>query len=58
MNVSFPAKITVAPNEVAVLANFSVDRTAWNLTFGTDGDPKDWGISKDFDIALDVKATK
>lgn len=58
INVSFPAKITVTDNEVALVANFTVDRSAWNLTYGAEGDPKDWAISKDMDIALDVKAKK
>lgn len=58
VNVTFPAKISITEAGLTVAANFSVDRTAWNLTYGAEGDPKDWGISKDFDIVLDIKATK
>lgn len=58
VNVTFPAKITVTDTEVTLVANFSVDRTSWNLSYGAEGAPEDWAISKDFDIALDVKATK
>lgn len=58
VNVTFPAKISITEAGVDFAANFTVDRSAWNLTYGTEGDPKDWSISKDIDIALDVKAKK
>lgn len=58
INVTFPAKITVTDAALELAANFTVDRSAWNLTYGAEGDPKDWAISKDIDIALDVKAKK
>lgn len=58
VNVTFPAKVTVTDSDATIVAKFSVDRTAWNLSYGAEGDPKDWTISKDFDIELDVKAKK
>lgn len=58
INVTFPAKITVTDAALELAANFTVDRSAWNLTYGAEGDPKDWAISKDIDIALDLKAKK
>lgn len=58
VNVSFPAKVTTTATDVTLAAKFTVDRTAWNLTYGAEGDPKDWTISKDFDIELAVTAKK
>jgi len=58
INVTFPANITVTAAALELAANFTVDRSAWNLTYGAEGDPKDWAISKDIDIALDLKAKK
>ncbi len=58
INVTFPANITVTDAALELAANFTVDRSAWNLTYGAEGDPKDWAISKDIDIALDLKAKK
>lgn len=58
VNVTFPAKISITESGVNLVANFTVDRSAWNLTYGTEGDPADWAISKDIDIALDVNAKK
>ena len=57
INITFPAKISISNSDVAIAAKFSVDRTSWGLTFGTEGNPADWLISKDFDFGLDVKAT-
>ena len=57
INITFPARILVSNSEVNITAKFSVDRTSWGLTFGTEGNPADWLISKDFDFGLDVKAT-
>ena len=57
INITFPAKISISNSDVAIAAKFSVDRTSWGLKFGTEGNPADWLISKDFDFGLDVKAT-
>lgn len=59
LNVSFPAKVTVADGKVAVEAKFTVNRTDWGIKFGTDeNDPAEWMISKDIEIGINVNATK
>ncbi|PWN67436.1 YceI family protein [Chryseobacterium oncorhynchi] len=59
MNVTFPAKVDVVDNTAAVQAKFTVNRTDWGIKFGTsEADPAEWMISKDIEIAIDVKAKK
>jgi polyisoprenoid-binding protein YceI len=57
INVTFPARIAVGDGTVRVEAKFTVDRTAWGLKFGvTEADPAEWGISKDFEVGVDLTA--
>lgn len=56
VNITFPAKISVTDNNVAVAAKFMVDRTAWGLNWKTEGDPGNWMVSKDFELDLNLKA--
>ncbi|WP_084016462.1 YceI family protein [Moheibacter sediminis] len=58
VNVTFPAKITVSEMEVVLSSNFTINRQDWGLTYGAEGDVKDWGISQEVDIELNVKAKK
>ncbi|KFF24270.1 YceI family protein [Chryseobacterium vrystaatense] len=59
MNVTFPAKVDVTDNSAAVNAKFTVNRADWGIKFGTsESDPAEWMISKDIEIAVDVKAKK
>jgi len=58
VNVSFPAKISVSENETAVQSKFTINRQDWGLTYGTDGDPKDWMISQEVDMELNITAKK
>ena len=59
LNVSFPAKVTVAEGKASIEAKFTVNRADWGIKFGTDEtDPAEWMISKDIEIAIDVKANK
>ncbi|MGL6128786.1 YceI family protein, partial [Chryseobacterium artocarpi] len=59
MNVTFPAKVDVVDNTAAIQAKFTVNRTDWGIKFGTsEADPAEWMISKDIEIAIDVKAKK
>lgn len=58
VNVKFPAKVAITDNEISVESKFTINRQDWGLTYGTDGDPKDWGISQDVDIELNIKAKK
>ena len=58
VNVTFPAKVTVTETEVSLLSNFTINRQDWGLTYGAEGDVKDWGISQEVDIELNLKAKK
>lgn len=59
LNVSFPAKVTVADGKAAIEAKFTVNRTDWGIKFGTDEtDPAEWMISKDIEIGINVNAAK
>lgn len=59
MNVMFPAKVDVTENSASIQAKFTVNRADWGIKFGTsEADPAEWMISKDIEIAVDVKAKK
>jgi len=59
VNVSFPAKVTVADGKAGIEAKFTVNRADWGIKFGTDEtDPAEWMISKDIEIGINVKASK
>ena len=59
MNVTFPAKVDVVDKSATVAAKFTVNRADWGIKFGTsEADPAEWMISKDIEIAIDVKAAK
>ena len=59
LNVSFPAKVTVAEGKASIQAKFTVNRAEWGLKFGTDEtDPAEWMISKDIEIGINVTASK
>lgn len=58
VNVSFPAKVEVTANHASVVSKFTINRQDWGLTYGTDGDPKDWMISQDVDLELNIVANK
>ena len=59
LNVTFPAKVTVANGTAAIQAKFIVNRADWDIKFGTsEADPAEWMISKDIEIGVDIKAAK
>ena len=58
VNVSFPAKVEVTENGVTLVSNFTINRQDWGLAYGTEGDPKDWMISQEVDLELNVVAGK
>jgi len=59
LNVTFPAKVTVLDGSVTLQAKFTVNRSDWDIKFGTtESDPAEWMISKDIEIAIDVNAAK
>jgi len=57
VNITFPAIIHIHETTADVQGKFTVDRTTWGLNFGTEGNPADWGVSKDFELDIHVKAT-
>ncbi len=58
VNVTFPAKVEVTGNQASLISKFTINRQDWGLAYGTDGDPKDWMISKDVDLELNIVANK
>ncbi|TYR33290.1 YceI family protein [Sphingobacterium phlebotomi] len=59
LNISFPAKIDVQDEKVAVEAKFTVNRVDWGIKFGTSElDPAEWGISRDIEVGVNFEATK
>lgn len=58
VNVTFPAKVTISGDDVNLQSQFTINRQDWGLSYGTEGDPKDWMISQEVDITLDINAKK
>lgn len=58
VNVTFPAKVEVTAKEVKLASKFTINRQDWGLSYGTDGDAKDWMISQEVDLELNVVANK
>ncbi|HLV47419.1 MAG TPA: YceI family protein [Flavobacterium sp.] len=58
VNVTFPAKVVVAETGVSIESKFTINRQDWGLTYGTEGDAKDWMISQEIDVELNIHAKK
>lgn len=58
VNVTFPAKVDVTEQQASIVSKFTINRQDWGLTYGTDGDPKDWMISQEVDLDLNIVANK
>jgi len=58
VNVSFPATVQVTENGLTLVSNFTINRQDWGLAYGTEGDPKDWMISQEVDLELNIVAGK
>lgn len=58
VNVTFPAKVEITANEVKMWSKFTINRQDWGLAYGTDGDAKDWMISQEVDLELNIVANK
>lgn len=58
VNVTFPAKVVIIDDNVNLDSKFTINRQDWGLTYGTEGDPKDWMISQEVDIELSILANK
>lgn len=58
LNITFPAVVNVTADEVTATAKFVIDRSAWGISYKTDGSPENWMISKDVELDLNLKAKK
>ncbi len=58
VNVSFPAKVDVTADSLTLVSKFTINRQDWGLAYGTEGDPKDWMISQEVDLELNLSARK
>ncbi|MBA5793621.1 YceI family protein [Flavobacterium sp. xlx-214] len=58
VNVTFPAKVAVTEGNVTIESKFTINRQDWGLTYGTEGDAKDWMISQEIDVELNIQAKK
>lgn len=58
LNITFPAQVSVNGNEVTATAKFVIDRSAWGISYKTEGSPENWMISKDVEIGFSLKAEK
>lgn len=58
LNITFPAQVTVGENEVTANAKFVIDRSAWGISYKTEGSAENWAISKDVEIGFNLKAVK
>ncbi len=54
-NITFPAQVYMSDSVLSLKAHFVLDRGSWGLTFGSAGNPADLGVSKEFEISLDLK---
>lgn len=57
-NISFPAKIETTETEIAIKADFNINRTLWGLHYGNDKSLGDKFIYPDVHIQLDIKGNK
>jgi polyisoprenoid-binding protein YceI len=52
-NISFPAAIMIDAKTLTAKADFNIDRTMWNITYGADGK-----VAKEINLTLDIKAAR
>ena len=57
-NISFPAKVDLDGNTLKAKADFDIDRTQWQISYGNDKTLGDKFISEKVNIELDFKAKK
>jgi len=57
-SISFPAKIAVNNNQTTADANFNIDRTQWNLSYGNDKSLGDHFIAPEVNIQFHIVAAK
>lgn len=54
VNVTFPAVVEITENQVNLVSKFTIHRQDWGLSYGTEGDAKDWMISQEVDMELNI----
>jgi polyisoprenoid-binding protein YceI len=57
-NITFPAKVNFTETEVTATANFNIDRSQWNVSYGNDASLGDKLIKPEVNITVDLKAAK
>jgi polyisoprenoid-binding protein YceI len=57
-NIKFPAKVGIAENNVTVVADFNIDRSMWGMNYKGQDNPKDWIISKEVNLKMNISASK
>ncbi|RYE25165.1 MAG: YceI family protein [Sphingobacteriales bacterium] len=57
-SISFPAKVAMSDAQLTADAEFNIDRTQWNITYGSDKSLGDKFISPDVNIKLHLVANK
>ena len=58
VNVTFPAKVDVTDSKINLVSKFTINRQDWGLAYGAEGDPKDWMISQEVDLELNIIANR
>lgn len=59
--ISFPAMVNITDNALTAKANFSIDRTLWNVRYGSGKFFEDLGdktINDEFELSLDLNAKR
>lgn len=57
-SITFPAKITISESGVKAEAKFNIERTDWNLSYGSDKSVKDKFINPTVHIGFDIVTKK
>jgi polyisoprenoid-binding protein YceI len=57
-NISFPAKVSIADNNITATANFNIDRTLWGMYYGSDKSLGDKFIKPEVNLDLKINAKK
>lgn len=57
-NITFPARIDISENSLSAKANFDIDRTQWQMSYGNDKSLGDKFINEKVNIELNLQAKK
>lgn len=56
-SITFPAKVVMGDNQVVADANFNIDRTQWDMTYGNDQSLGDKFIRPEVNLQVHLEAT-